>query len=76
MKEDESAKCRVETLNETCPASNQYGARVFYRLPEALDYVEIRAKREPFRLTHYVSIANNRGICFRPLPFPSKIRFG
>lgn len=66
MKEDESAKCRVETLNETCPASNQYGARVFYRLPEALDYVEIRAKREPFRLMHYAQSSAIEGYVFAP----------
>ena len=66
MKEGESAKCRVETLNETCPASNQYGARVFYRLPEALDYLEIRAKREPFRLMHYAQSPAIEGYVFAP----------
>lgn len=66
MKENGSAKCRVETLNEACSASEGYCARVFYRLPEAVDYVEIRAKREPLRLTHYAQLTAAEGYVFAP----------
>ena len=64
MKENGSAKCRVETLNEACSAGEGYSARVFYRLPEAVDYAEIRAKREPLRLTHYAQLTIRR-LCFK-----------
>ena len=66
MKENGSAKCRVETLNEACSAGEGYCARVFYRLPEAVDYVEIRAKREPLRLTHYAQLTAAEGYVFAP----------
>ena len=66
MKENGSAKCRVETMNETCPTSEGYYARVFYRLPEAVDYLEIRAKCEPLRLEHYAQLTAAEGYVFAP----------
>ena len=38
----------------------------FYRLPEAVDYVEIRAKREPLRLTHCAQLTAAEGYVFAP----------
>ena len=66
MKENGSAKCRVETLNETCPTNDGYCARVFYRLPEAEDYVEIQAKHEPLGLEHYAQLTTAEGYVFAP----------